>query len=213
MNYLFFDVECANCFDGKGKIYSIGYVLVDENFKVISTKDILINPDVTKWDWYVLKNFLGYDKKEVESNPKFDARFDEVKSLLEYPDTLIVGFAFQNDIKFLSCECSRYNLKMPNFKYVDLYNVIKTLEKREVRSLSNEFFNYTLKFTNNAHRSDEDAFLTMQIFKELKNKHDNLFDEINTQSLLSKDYVEPSEKRKRNKELQEKNKKIEEPSV
>ena len=28
--YLFFDVECANCFNGKGKLCSFGYVLTDE---------------------------------------------------------------------------------------------------------------------------------------------------------------------------------------
>ena len=33
MKYLFFDIECANCFDGKGKICEFGYIQTDENFE------------------------------------------------------------------------------------------------------------------------------------------------------------------------------------
>ena len=35
MNYLFFDVECANSFDGVGKICEFGYVFTDENLNII----------------------------------------------------------------------------------------------------------------------------------------------------------------------------------
>ena len=33
--YLFFDCECANCFDGIGKICSLGYVLADDELNII----------------------------------------------------------------------------------------------------------------------------------------------------------------------------------
>ena len=35
MKYLFFDIECANCFGGKAKIYSFGYLVTDEQFNKI----------------------------------------------------------------------------------------------------------------------------------------------------------------------------------
>lgn len=29
MNYLFFDIECSNCFGGRGKICEFGYMLTN----------------------------------------------------------------------------------------------------------------------------------------------------------------------------------------
>lgn len=62
MNYLFYDIECANSFGGTGKICSFGYVLTNENFEVITEDDVLINPN-DKWDWYVLKNMRSLRRK------------------------------------------------------------------------------------------------------------------------------------------------------
>lgn len=44
MNYLFFDIECANCFEGKAKICEFGYVLINEQFEIIKKELFLINP-------------------------------------------------------------------------------------------------------------------------------------------------------------------------
>ena len=42
MNYLFFDIECANRDEtGRNQIYSFGYLVVDENMQVVEKeKDI-----------------------------------------------------------------------------------------------------------------------------------------------------------------------------
>ena len=45
MKYLFFDTECANCFDGEGKICEFGFVLTDENYQIIEKDNIIINPE------------------------------------------------------------------------------------------------------------------------------------------------------------------------
>jgi hypothetical protein len=45
MKYLFFDCECANCYDHEGKICSFGYVITDESFRLLEEKDIIINPN------------------------------------------------------------------------------------------------------------------------------------------------------------------------
>ena len=40
MKYLFFDIECANCYDGVGKICEFGYVLTDEYFTVLEEESL-----------------------------------------------------------------------------------------------------------------------------------------------------------------------------
>ena len=44
LKYLFFDIECSNCFGKNPKICEFGYVLTDENFKVIQSDSIPISP-------------------------------------------------------------------------------------------------------------------------------------------------------------------------
>ena len=44
MKYLFFDIECANCFDGTGKICEFGYIQTDEKFNILEEDSIKINP-------------------------------------------------------------------------------------------------------------------------------------------------------------------------
>ena len=61
MKYLFFDVECASVHRGS-KMCSFGYVLTDENLKIIDSKDIMINPN-SEWDWYALEHILAHPKE------------------------------------------------------------------------------------------------------------------------------------------------------
>ena len=44
MKYLFFDIECSNCFNGVGKLCEFGYVLCDENLNVLKKDDIPMSP-------------------------------------------------------------------------------------------------------------------------------------------------------------------------
>lgn len=44
MRLLFFDIECANHYNGKGKICEVGYIITDEKFNILARKDIPINP-------------------------------------------------------------------------------------------------------------------------------------------------------------------------
>lgn len=55
MKYLFFDIECANCFGGTGKICEFSYILSDEHFNEIELNQFIINPNAP-FDSYVLKN-------------------------------------------------------------------------------------------------------------------------------------------------------------
>ena len=91
MKYLFFDIECANrdC-TGRNQIYSFGYLLADENLRILEEeKDLLINPNIKQWDWKVLKEMLAYPKAKVERQQKFDKVYIKIKNLLENSETVV----------------------------------------------------------------------------------------------------------------------------
>ena len=77
MNYLFFDIECATCRGGKGKICEFGYLLTDDNFNEIKREEILINPN-SPFDWYTLKNLLHFTKNEYKSAPTYDSVYEKI---------------------------------------------------------------------------------------------------------------------------------------
>ena len=55
MDYVFFDIECANCIEGQAKICSFGYVVTDEQFDVIEREDLIVNP--LDFDTLLLQKF------------------------------------------------------------------------------------------------------------------------------------------------------------
>ena len=136
MRYLFFDIECANCFEGRGKMYSFGYLLADENLNVIEKeKDIIINPNVEKWDIYVIKNILAYTIKEVNTYPKFTSRYKKIKSLLEDKDTIVCGYSVKDDVGYILDECYRYQLEPIKINFVDIQRLDKKLSTKKNKGL------------------------------------------------------------------------------
>ena len=72
--YLFFDIESI---DRKSRYTcTFGYLLVDSNFNIIEKDDILINPNVIEYDWYVLKNMFYYTKEDAVVSPSFYENFN-----------------------------------------------------------------------------------------------------------------------------------------
>ena len=166
-NYIFFDVECANCYGGKGKICTFGYVVVDENFTILQKEDVLINPAVEKWDWYVIKNMLAYKKKQMEAAPKFDAHYLKIAKLLT--ENRVCGFDVGLDIKYVNQDCERYNLPglpVECFDVQDFYKKHTAAENK--RGLSGVAEELQLDLTAfNLHKSCDDAEISMLILKEL----------------------------------------------
>lgn len=172
MNYLFFDIECANCFNGIGKICSFGYVLCDEKFSVIESDDLLMNPD-TIFDWYLFKEDskcrLAYTREDYINNPKFPQHYKKIKSLLEASNQIIFGFGCQNDVATIATECLRYDLDLIDFNCHDIHTVLEKIyeikgglgtyvEKFEIPTAGMEF-----------HDSKADAFFTMKVTEKLMN--------------------------------------------
>ena len=89
MTNLFFDIECANNFDGVGKICSFGYALCGQDFSLIESDDLLMNPDAP-FDWYLFKKnsrcHLAYTREEYNRNPKFPHHYPKISSLVGAED-------------------------------------------------------------------------------------------------------------------------------
>ena len=168
MNYLFFDVECANSFDGVGKICEFGYVLTDENLNVIKQRIHLINPDA-EFDWYVKYKIISYAIKEYEKAPKYPQIYRmHIQELVELPDTLYVGHGVRDDIKYLNDEANRYNLPRFERQCIDssqihrrFYNLPQTKGlKAVVKELE-------IGDHKKLHNSEYDAKMTLEYVKRM----------------------------------------------
>ena len=170
MNYVFFDIECANCLHGEGKICSFGFVKTDMNFNIIKKKDILINPDAK----FLLGNVktgegikLAYPLFKFNYAYLFPRYYKEIKCLLEDEENICIGFAVKQDVSYITYTCQRYQLPFIKFKYFDVQKFEKILNSRkDLSGLDSLIYEYNLKkFTY--HRSDDDAYMTMEVFKAL----------------------------------------------
>ena len=168
MNYLFFDVECANCFDGVGKICEFGYVLTDENLNVIKQGIHLINPDA-EFDWYVKYKIISYAIKEYEKAPKYPQIYRmHIQELVELPDTIYVGHGVRDDIKYLNDEANRYNLPRFERQCVDssqihrrFYNLPQT---KGLKAIVKEL---EIGDHKKLHNSEYDAKMTLEYVKRM----------------------------------------------
>ena len=167
-SYLFFDCECANCFDGIGKICSLGYVLTDDEFNVLESEDIVMNPE-TEFDWYLFspKNTcqLAYSKDFFRANPNFDAYYKRIKKLFTNGNTYVLGFAVGNDVGFVNNACERYNREYIQFRAFDLERYLnrKYDKKQKLSQWAEEFGVNVAKFQT--HKSVDDAMMTMLCLK------------------------------------------------
>lgn len=171
MKILYFDMEFANG-QVPGSIYSMGYLMTDENFKIlIPPTDLLIAPDCV-WNEYVEHKILAYPKEEVESAPLFSSVYDQIKGLFDEAE-IAVGFAAGNDTRELRRDCDRYGLPQIQFPYLDLEPLCKSDGKyRFAHGLAGYVKAYCGFDPEHQHRSDGDAYATMQLFRALcRDKH------------------------------------------
>ncbi len=168
MKYLFFDIECANCFDNIGKICEFGYVLCNERFEVTDRKLFIIDPK-SQFDWYVSKNMLAFTPEEYKKAPDYKAYFDRIKALIEDGDTMIFGHTTDADIKYLNDEARRYGLPFFDCKFYDakyMYDTYAVTPNGSV-GVSGICEKLGIEPPKREHKSDDDAYATMQIVKEI----------------------------------------------
>lgn len=166
MKLLFFDMEFAN---GKvpGSIYSLGYLVTDENFELlVPPTDLLINPD-SSWNEYVETNILAYPKEQVEAAPRFPECFDAVRELFESSD-VAVGFAVSNDTRALRKNCERYGLPQLRYRAFDTERLCRLIEDhKDARGLGGCVLAWCGEEPDNRHRSDGDAVATMMLLRAI----------------------------------------------
>ena len=173
MKYLFFDIECANCFNGVAKICEFGYVLTDENFNVIQKEIFLINPN-DEFDWYVAKKLLNYSVNSYRRSPIYTHYYKKIKALITDDDVMIFGHTVDSDFKFLNDEARRYSLSFFSCKFYDAKYMYDTYARTTSEGGDNNSLSVSkicvalgIELPENVHKSVDDAYATMLIVKEL----------------------------------------------
>lgn len=172
MRYLFFDIEAA---DGNFKVCEFGLVICDANLNPVYKKLFLINPKgkfnlTGREDQRDLH--LSFSEEQYKASPEFDEVYDNIRFALEQKDIMIFGHSVNNDIRFLDKACNRYRL--PKIKYVayDVQKMFSYFSKERTRYASLEKVieeMIPLEERKNLidHRSVDDAYMTMLIFKAM----------------------------------------------
>ena len=118
MKYLAFDIEAANGYQ-LSSICSIGIVIADERFDIISRENIWINPK-TKYNLNGTRQNVGIDlhldKKLLDSSPDFSQVYGKIKSLLTSREYAVLGHAVDADVRMLNAACVRYKLPCIKFR-------------------------------------------------------------------------------------------------
>ncbi len=166
--FVFFDCECANTFEGIGKICSLGYVICDDDLNVIESEDVVMNPECD-FDWYLLSGKgdckLAYSKDYFRIKPNYEAYYKEIKKLFTTGNRYIAGFAVSNDVGFVNNANERYGLPYIQFRAFDLERYLerKYEKKQKLVDWAGEFGVNLEKFMS--HKSVDDAMMTMLCLK------------------------------------------------
>ena len=182
MKYLFFDIECAD--GGKATICSFGYVITDENFKILRREDIVINP---QGKFYLTGRagrpdvHLAYPEATFKRAPSFDKFYNKIKALVESKEYYVIGHSIADDVTYLNKACARYNLEPLSFEYFDTQRMYRELtgDKKSI-SLENAFAAFEIDERFRYHQSVEDARATMLLLKALLAKANMSFEDYRT---------------------------------
>ena len=168
MKYLAFDIEAVNGYQ-PSSICSIGVVIADEQFNILSKENIWINPK-TKYNLNGTRQNVGIDlhldKKLLDSSPDFSQVYDKIKSLLTSREYLVLGHAVDADVRMLNAACAKYKLPSIDFEFICsqlLYKLYKG--EKDVKALSKIAADLGVEFEQ--HNSQEDAYVTMLTLKYL----------------------------------------------
>lgn len=167
MKLLFFDMEFANG-QVKGSVYSLGYLITDETFKILTPPtDLLISPEC-EWNDYVREHILAYPMEEVEAAPAFPSHYEKISALFSSVD-IAIGFSVGNDVRALRADCVRYGLPVLRYRWFDLERLCKRLEEhKDAHGLDGYFSAWCEEGTpDHRHRSDGDAYATARIMEAI----------------------------------------------
>lgn len=164
MRYLFFDIECSVVSKTAAKICAFGYCLTDEQFHELKKEDLLINP---QGGFHLTDRkgtqglVLPYQYEEFKKCPSFPEIADKIYALLQDPDTLVVGHATMNDVKYLNLESKRFSLPPLCFSYADTQFLYMHIVNDFSRQFGLGAIAERLGVEFVAHKAADDAYATM----------------------------------------------------
>lgn len=183
--YVFFDTECANCFNDEGKICEFGWTIVTSNFQKQMRGEYIINPGNGKNYNFALigrKNqkdlHLRYEKNNYEiyrKAPEFDYYIDYINYLFNQNDILIFGFDVKNDFDYLDYSYRRYGNNPLDIFAIDVHILFKQLLKESggLEAIVKKYLPEDETKNINFHEASYDAMATMIALKYLIEKHFN----------------------------------------
>jgi len=165
--YLFFDLEFASTTNSH-KICEFGYVITDNNFRIIEKNNLIINPhfDIRKWDENALQ-ILTRKQKDYENGKKFSKYYSRIKNLFKNKK-YIFGHTTYIDAIALNQECKRYNLDSINYKFYDIRDLICLfLNLDKDISLKNMVKRLNINETYKFHDAENDSYYTMKVLEKM----------------------------------------------
>ena len=165
MNNLLFDIECCDGYH----ICSFGYVIFDNNFKIIKKEDILINPN---------KKFklagkdqepriqLAYEESRFRTAEIFIAHYKKIKELLE--NHRLFAHSATSDIMYLNIACERYSLPVYDLEVLDTQRMFAKDFPGKKQGLESIVSELQIQLDENVtyHKSCDDAEISMLVLKE-----------------------------------------------
>ena len=182
MRYLFFDVECSNCFNNIGKICEVGYIITDDNFNILQQKDILLNPGNKKEDRFCLINrkkqnrdiHLAHEENDYlayKEAPFYDDYYENLKYLFTQNDITIFGFSCIHDMVYILQNNERSGNEIFQFDSVDIQKILSIYNYGTSKKQEGLEKTFKAMFPQNnrliAHRPDCDAIMRMMILKKI----------------------------------------------
>ncbi|HHX49063.1 MAG TPA: 3'-5' exonuclease [Clostridiales bacterium] len=180
MRYLFFDSEHATSVANNIKICEFGYVLTDENFKVLQRKNFIINPKILRkeWDWYAVRKILTRKPADYVKNPSFPHYYPAIKKVINNAD-YIIGHNLARDVQALNDDCKRYKLPSLDYEFYDIQEFYKSYHNiSDKSSLENLLKAFNIEGDNNLHDAEADAYNTMLVMEAMLKNWNLTFDEI-----------------------------------
>lgn len=164
MKILSYDIESTTGNHCDGSMCSFGYCLSNETFDILSQEDIVMNPKTRRFENRIP---LHYEKAYIKAQPRFNEHYEKIKTLFSEND-LIIGFSVSNDVDFLNNACEVYSLDKIDYEFLDVQLLYKTVFKKPTLSaLSTIAEELGIEYL--AHRSDEDARVTLLVLKHIVN--------------------------------------------
>ena len=162
MKILSYDIESTTGSHSDASMCTFGYCIADEKFNILEQRDIVMRPYTRRYEPRIK---LHYDKSFIKAQQPFPFWYEEIKGLFESCD-LIIGFSVSNDVDFLNNACQVYKLDKIIYDFVDVQLLHKTVYKKQnmcgLEGVANDF---NIEYL--AHRSDEDARVTLLVLKRM----------------------------------------------